>query len=507
MFNIKKLMFVPVAFVLALLPCESRGQQTGTFSNLNLKKTGSAAGAYAFQFSGSSGILKAHNAAGAETSSWNPETGHFSGTVDLDLSECFILSEDNTVTGNNDFQGENRFANSIELYDSGVSPYIDFDGATLTYDGSVENFAFSKNVNAPTFSGSGSNLTNLNANNISSGEVSKTRLPGDVAYTTQANTFTADQRIESSELRLASPGGAYLTFEDTTEENIGSITYLGNVENLSSNGRFFINKPIGDSLTVAADELPGFNFEATDWEDSASFIFNGDSGYFFADKAIEAPSFYSSGYVTANYLSGNGSSITNLNGANITSGQIPQASVDGMRTWTGEHKFTSPFNTFTGTFTGSGAALNALKADKLASGTVPDARLSSNVPLKNAANTFTGQVTFNGGVVANVRALSGAGTHNILNTDYHLLIDVGAGNVTYNFPAATLGKSFIFITSNNGGSNTITFKAVTGENINTPTTFDNTWVSTPGSPSKRVYYVTCFFPGQWMITSYQPLTT
>lgn len=37
----------------------------------------------------------------------------------------------------------------------------------------------------------------------------------------------------------------------------------------------------------------------------------------------------------------------------------------------------------------SGANLTALNATNLASGTVADARLSSNVPLKNAANTFT----------------------------------------------------------------------------------------------------------------------
>jgi hypothetical protein len=46
-------------------------------------------------------------------------------------------------------------------------------------------------------------------------------------------------------------------------------------------------------------------------------------------------------------------------------------------------------------FTGSGANLTNLPAAQL-TGTVADARLSSNVPLKNAANTYTGVQTFSG---------------------------------------------------------------------------------------------------------------
>src|SRR5690606_20078184 len=42
-----------------------------------------------------------------------------------------------------------------------------------------------------------------------------------------------------------------------------------------------------------------------------------------------------------------------------------------------------------GTITGNGSGLTSLNASNLSSGTVPDARLSSNVPLLNVANTFT----------------------------------------------------------------------------------------------------------------------
>lgn len=53
-------------------------------------------------------------------------------------------------------------------------------------------------------------------------------------------------------------------------------------------------------------------------------------------------------------------------------------------------------------FSGSGTLLNDLDATQISSGTLGDARLSSNVPLKNAANTFTaGPQTVQTGADAN----------------------------------------------------------------------------------------------------------
>ena len=52
--------------------------------------------------------------------------------------------------------------------------------------------------------------------------------------------------------------------------------------------------------------------------------------------------------------------------------------------------------TTTGTFAGSGAGLTLLNASQLASGAVPDGRLSANVALRAGGNTFTGNQTFDG---------------------------------------------------------------------------------------------------------------
>jgi len=53
-----------------------------------------------------------------------------------------------------------------------------------------------------------------------------------------------------------------------------------------------------------------------------------------------------------------------------------------------------------GQFSGNGSALTSVNGSNIASGTLADARLSSNVPLKNAANTFTANQTVTGNLTA-----------------------------------------------------------------------------------------------------------
>ena len=58
--------------------------------------------------------------------------------------------------------------------------------------------------------------------------------------------------------------------------------------------------------------------------------------------------------------------------------------------------FTNTANTFYGTFIGSGAALASLNASAVTTGTLADARLTTNVALLNTNQTFTGTNTFTG---------------------------------------------------------------------------------------------------------------
>jgi len=171
-----------------------------------------------------------------------------------------------------------------------------------------------------------------------------------------------------------------------------------------------------------------------------------------------------SGATATNY---NGAGITNLNASNIASGTLGDARLSanvGLRnanqTFTGANTFGNPANSFVGSFTGNGAGLTNLSgatstnyngasitnlnAANIASGTLNDARLSANVALRNANQTFTGSNTFAGGAAftsgANLFAGSfvgnGAGLTNITAS----LTNALAGDVTGPANATTVAR-------------------------------------------------------------------
>jgi len=97
----------------------------------------------------------------------------------------------------------------------------------------------------------------------------------------------------------------------------------------------------------------------------------------------------------ANSFYGSGANLTALNAGQLGSGTVPDARLAGT------YANALTLNNAGNIFSGSGANLSALNGSSLSSGTVTDARLSSNIPLKNAANTFsTGAQTIQTGAAA-----------------------------------------------------------------------------------------------------------
>jgi len=86
--------------------------------------------------------------------------------------------------------------------------------------------------------------------------------------------------------------------------------------------------------------------------------------------------------------------------------------LNGNQTFTGSNTFngatlmTNGNNRFTGAFVGTGIGLTTLNAANLALGTLPDARLSANVPLLTVSNRFSGAFVGNGAGLTNVTATS-----------------------------------------------------------------------------------------------------
>jgi uncharacterized protein YaiE (UPF0345 family) len=136
-----------------------------------------------------------------------------------------------------------------------------------------------------------------------------------------------------------------------------------------------------------------------------------------------------SGVNIAGTFTGNGAGVTNVNlalnsgGAFSLSGgfalvsspsvglapfSVTAADVNGdgkpdlISANSGDSTLTVLFNTatFAGSFTGNGSGLTAVPAESL-TGTVADARLSANVALRNASQTFSAPNTFNASVTLN----------------------------------------------------------------------------------------------------------
>ena len=100
---------------------------------------------------------------------------------------------------------------------------------------------------------------------------------------------------------------------------------------------------------------------------------------------------------------GNGLYVTNLNGSSIATGTVADARLSANvallntnQIFTGIDQFPGPNNSFNGLHSGNGGALTNLNGSQVAFGTVADARLSSNVPLLNTNQIFTGSNTFAG---------------------------------------------------------------------------------------------------------------
>ncbi len=112
-------------------------------------------------------------------------------------------------------------------------------------------------------------------------------------------------------------------------------------------------------------------------------------------------------------------------------------------------------NNASNSFTGSGAGLTGLRAENIASGTLSDARLSTNVALLNASQTFTGRNIFKnatdtsgeiqlglgsigggtnaiylgGGRNVSVAQASGSGRMDLKANSFSFQTDLGSGNV------------------------------------------------------------------------------
>ncbi len=106
-----------------------------------------------------------------------------------------------------------------------------------------------------------------------------------------------------------------------------------------------------------------------------------------------------------NTFLGNGAGLTGLNASNIASGTIPDARLSanvalrsGSQTFSGTNVFSGAnlFNNPTNSFLGNGAGLTNLNASNINSGVLSELQLPTNVAYRTASQTFVGSNTFTG---------------------------------------------------------------------------------------------------------------
>ena len=95
------------------------------------------------------------------------------------------------------------------------------------------------------------------------------------------------------------------------------------------------------------------------------------------------------------------------------------------QTFSGSNTLTGPnvFNNTNNTYLGNGAGITALNASNISAGTLADARLSANIPLLNGINSFSAANTFLGSVIFNSSV--GIGTPN--SSAFRLQLAGGTG--------------------------------------------------------------------------------
>jgi len=251
------------------------------------------------------------------------------------------------------------------------------------------------NVTATAFSGTGSALTSLNGTNISSGTVADARLSTNV--TLQGNTFNgASQLVQLtaggilptlSGANLTSLSAANITSGGTLPALNGSALTSLSAANITSGGTLpALN---GSALT----SLNGTNISSGTVADarlSTNVTLQGNT----FNGASQLLQLTAGGILPT--LSG--ANLTALNGSNISTGTVADARLSSNVTLQG--------NTFNGasqllqlTVAGilpvvDGSSLTSLTGTNISSGTVADARLSTNVALLNGSQTFTGSPLF-----------------------------------------------------------------------------------------------------------------
>jgi len=291
------------------------------------------------------------------------------------------------------------------------------------------------------FVGIGSDITTINASNISSGTLTNARLPQTISV---AGSITSADDLYGQDALL--------------QGSVTASNFFGDGSNITA-----INASSISSGTLNNARLPQ-NISITGIVSAVGSISAGQS--------ITSSSFY-----------GSGIGITQVNASNVSSGtldndRLPQnISVSGIVTAgvvsinngniTGVSNISVGSSTTSGSFYGSGIGITQINADNISSGTLNNARLPQNISVSGSISASSG---FSGNLIGNVTGISSL-----------------ASNLT-GFPAINVNS--IYSDYSRLGISTSTFAYVTGNvgigTLDLSNVFDNVHIRKDSACSVRI---------------------
>lgn len=328
------------------------------------------------------------------------------------------------------------------------------------------NTTINGNIVANSYSGSGADLTNLNANNITSGTLNDARLSPNVALLNATQVFSGNNTFAGSVNMPASVIFGNLQYNFPATQQLGFLINDGN-------GNLSWSDPSGGCIVCFTNGGNSFGAVANLGTNDAFGLALRTNGATRLSLSPTGAAVFSN-TVTATSFFGNGAGLTNLDASNITAGTLDNARLSGSVTTQG--------NTFNGADqlvqlnalgylpSLNGGNLTSLNASFVTSGTLADARLSANVALLDANQTFTGSNVFSQPLTVNTLtptaamtigatgqnlSLRGNGSTSWTSTTGGFTTTVGftgvpAGNVTYQFDAAATPGTYTICTTAGG---------------------------------------------------------
>jgi len=278
-----------------------------------------------------------------------------------------------------------------------------------------------------TFNGSGSGLTGIPASALTGAGAPTNANTGNAIVqrdssgsfaggTITATTFSGGTFNGSGSGLTGIPASALTGAGAPANANTGNTIVQRDASGSFSAGTITASAFSGGSFSGSGANLTGIPVSALT---GAGAPTNANTGNTIVQR--DASGSFSAGTITASAFSGgsfsgSGANLTGIPLSALTGAGAPTSGNSGnsivQRDASGSFSAgTISANSFQGSFIGSGAGLNTLNAAAITvlTGTIPDATLSSNVPLLNAAaNKFTGNVQAASVTVANDAAFSSA---------------------------------------------------------------------------------------------------